>query len=173
MLRAIEESKKNDLYKLLFGLGIRHIGLKASKTLSLSFKDLDSIIDASYDELIVLDDFGEVMANSLVNFFAQEQNCHELMLLKELGLNFKCLTEIKTNENISGKTFVLTGTLPTLGRKEATEIIESVGGKVSGSVSKKTDFVVAGEAAGSKLDKANALGIPILSEDDLKSLLKQ
>lgn len=173
LLRAIEESKKNDLYKLLFGLGIRHIGLKASKMLSLSFKDLDSIVDASYDELIVLDDFGEVMANSLVNFFAQEQNRHELMLLKELGLNFKCLTEIKTNENISGKTFVLTGTLPTLGRKEATEIIESVGGKVSGSVSKKTDFVVAGEAAGSKLDKANALGIPILSEDDLKSLLKQ
>ena len=173
LLRAIEESKKNDLYKLLFGLGIRHIGLKASKMLSLAFKDFDSIIDASYDELIVLDDFGEVMANSLLNFFAQEQNRHELSVLKELGLNFKCLTKIKTNENVSGKTFVLTGTLPTLGRKEATEMIESVGGKVSGSVSKKTDFVVAGEAAGSKLDKANALGIPILSEEDLKSLLNQ
>ena len=173
LLQAIEASKQNDLYKLLFGLGIRHIGLKASKMLALAFKNFDSIIDASYDELIVLDDFGEVMANSLLNFFAQEQNQHELSVLKELGLNFKCLTEIKSNENVSGKTFVLTGTLPTLGRKEATEMIESVGGKVSGSVSKKTDFVVAGEAAGSKLDKANALGIPILSEDDLKSLLNQ
>ena len=173
LLQAIEASKQNDLYKLLFGLGIRHIGLKASKMLALAFKNFDSIIDASYDELIVLDDFGEVMANSLLNFFAQEQNQHELSVLKELGLNFKCFTEIKTNENVSGKTFVLTGTLPTLGRKEATEMIESVGGKVSGSVSKKTDFVVAGEAAGSKLDKANALGIPILSEDDLKSLLNQ
>ncbi|MBQ2966907.1 MAG: NAD-dependent DNA ligase LigA [Clostridia bacterium] len=171
LLKAIDASKHNDLFKLLFGFGIRHIGLKASKVLALTFRNLDALLHAEYEDLVSIDDIGDVMARSLLTFFAQEQNLHEIQVLKEQGLNFSCLTEIKTNENISGKTFVLTGTLPTMGRKEATELIESVGGKVSGSVSKKTDYVVAGEAAGSKLDKANALGIPILTEADLKKLI--
>lgn len=171
LLKAIEKSKQNDLFKLLFGLGIRHIGLKASKLLSLKFKTLDGIMSASKEELSAVNDIGEIMAESVVHFFSKEQNRIEIGRLKNAGLNFNCLTTVTENEKVSGKTFVLTGTLPTLGRKEATELIEQAGGKVSGSVSKKTDYVVAGDEAGSKLTKAQSLGIPILNEDELKSLL--
>ena len=171
LLKAIEKSKQNDLFKLLFGLGIRHIGLKASKLLSLKFKSLDGIMSASAEELSAVNDIGEIMAESVVHFFSKEQNRIEINRLRNAGLNFNCLTTVTENEKVSGKTFVLTGTLPTLGRKEATELIELAGGKVSGSVSKKTDYVVAGDEAGSKLIKAQNLGIPILNEDELKSLL--
>lgn len=171
LLKAIEKSKQNDLFKLLFGLGIRHIGLKASKLLSLKFKTLDGIMSASAEELSAVNDIGEIMAESVVHFFSKEQNRIEINRLRNAGLNFNCLTTVTENEKVSGKTFVLTGTLPTLGRKEATELIEQAGGKVSGSVSKKTDYVVAGDEAGSKLTKAQSLGIPILNEDELKSLL--
>lgn len=171
LLKAIEKSKQNDLFKLLFGLGIRHIGLKASKLLSLKFKSLDGIMSASAEELSAVNDIGEIMAESVVHFFSKEQNRIEINRLRNAGLNFNCLTTVTENEKVSGKTFVLTGTLPTLGRKEATELIEQAGGKVSGSVSKKTDYVVAGDEAGSKLTKAQNLGIPILNEDELKSLL--
>ncbi len=171
LLKAIEISKQNDLFKLLFGLGIRHIGMKASKLLSLKFKSLDGIMSASAEELSAVNDIGEIMAESVVHFFSKEQNRIEINRLRNAGLNFNCLTTVTENEKVSGKTFVLTGTLPTLGRKEATELIEQAGGKVSGSVSKKTDYVVAGDEAGSKLTKAQNLGIPILNEDELKSLL--
>lgn len=172
LISAIEKSKQNDLYKLLFGLGIRHIGLKASKVLALKFQNLDNILTASKDEFTDIDDIGEVMAESLINFFSQEQNLNELVLLKNAGLNTKSLTTIKQNAEISGKIFVLTGTLESFSRSEATKLIEQNGGKVSSSVSKKTDFVVAGDEAGSKLDKANKLGIKVINEDDLKSLLQ-
>lgn len=172
LIDAIEKSKKNDLYKLVFGLGIRHIGLKASKILSLKFKNLDNIITASKDEFTNIDDIGEVMAESLVNFFSQTQNLKELQLLKDAGVNTDSLTKIVENPEISGKIFVLTGTLESFSRSEATKLIEQNGGKVSSSVSKKTDYVVAGEEAGSKLDKANQLGVKILSEENLKTLLQ-
>lgn len=172
LIEAIEKSKQNDLYKLIFGLGIRHIGLKASKILSLKFGNLDNIITASKDELTKIDDIGEVMAESLVNFFSQTQNLNELELLKGSGVNTDSLTKIVENSEISGKIFVLTGTLESFSRSEATKLIEQNGGKVSSSVSKKTDYVVAGEEAGSKLDKANQLGIKILSEENLKTLLQ-
>ncbi|MBQ7040214.1 MAG: NAD-dependent DNA ligase LigA, partial [Clostridia bacterium] len=159
------------LYKLLFGLGIRHIGLKASKLLAAKFKNIDAIMSASLEQLTSIDDIGEIMAMSLNSFFSQEQNKLEISKLKSLGVNTECLGEVKENSNIAGKTFVLTGTLPTMGRKEATELIEGNGGKVSSSVSKKTDFVVAGEEAGSKLTKAQALGITIIDEEQLKSLI--
>lgn len=172
LIEAIEKSKQNDLYKLIFGLGIRHIGLKASKILSLKFGNLDNIITASKDDLTKIDDIGEVMAESLVNFFSQSQNLNELKLLKDAGVNTDSLTKIVENPEISGKIFVLTGTLESFSRTEATKLIEQNGGKVSSSVSKKTDYVVAGDEAGSKLDKANQLGIKILSEENLKTLLQ-
>ena len=171
LISAIENSKKNDLYKLLFGLGIRHIGLKASKLLSAEFRTMERIMSASEEEILKIDDIGKIMAQSLIAFFAQEQNKQEIIKFKELNLNMESLSEVKENSNFSGKTFVLTGTLPTMGRKEATELIEQNGGKVSSSVSKKTDYVVAGEEAGSKLTKAQSLGIKIIDEEQLKSLI--
>jgi len=172
LIAAIEKSKNNDLYKLIYGLGIRHIGLKASKLLSMKFRTMDAIINATYDELVSTDDFGDVMAESLVRFFEQEQNISEISKLAHKNVNMECLSEVKENANIAGKTFVLTGTLPTMGRKEATELIEQNRGKVSSSVSKKTDYVIAGEEAGSKLTKAETLGITILNEEQFKNLLE-
>ena len=172
LISAINKSKENDLYKLIFGLGIRHIGLKASKILAIKFQHIDNIIMATTEELSEIDDIGEVMAKSLTDFFSEPQNLNEIKRLKEFGVNMKSFTEIVENANFAGKTFVLTGTLSTLNRKEATELIEKNGGKVAGSVSKKTDYVVAGEEAGSKLTKAKLLGITILSEDEFTQMLK-
>lgn len=171
LISAIDKSKNNDLYKLLFGLGIRHIGLKASKTLAMKFRTLEAIMDAPLDELTLTADVGEIMAESMLKFFSQAQNREEILKLKEQNVNMECLSEIKENSSVSGKIFVLTGTLPTMGRKEATELIEMNGGKVSSSVSKKTDYVVAGEEAGSKLVKANELGIRVIDEDELKKMI--
>ncbi len=172
LIAAIENSKHNDLYKLLFGLGIRHIGLKASKILALRFKTLDNLAKASKEDLIAIDDVGETMADSLIMFFSQQQNQHEIECLQSAGVNMSLLTEVAQNANITGKTFVLTGTLPTLSRNEATAMIEANGGKVSSSVSKKTDYVVVGEDAGSKLKKAQELGISLITEAELRSLLQ-
>ena len=127
---------------------------------------------ATTEELSEIDDIGEVMAKSLTDFFSEPQNLNEIKRLKEFGVNMKSFTEIVENANFAGKTFVLTGTLSTLNRKDATELIEKNGGKVAGSVSKKTDYVVAGEEAGSKLTKAKLLGITILSEDEFTQMLK-
>ena len=171
LLSAIEKSKSNDLYRLLFGLGIRHIGLKASKMLAMRFGSMEALSEATPEDLTKVDDIGEIMAESLVNFFSQEQNKKEIARLKSLGVNMQSQVTITANANFDGKTFVLTGTLPTLSRKQATEIIEKNGGKVSSSVSKKTDYVVAGEEAGSKLTKAQELNIKIITEEELKNLL--
>ncbi len=168
LLAAIENSKKNDFYRLVFGLGIRNIGVKASKQLAAEFGSVEAISNATAEELLALDDFGEIMANSVVSFFEDGQTKHTLSQLAELGVNMTFTEQKKASSGVFfGKTFVLTGTLPTMTRDEAKRLIESKGGKTSDSVSKKTDYVVAGEAAGSKLTKANQLGIAVIDEETL------
>lgn len=166
LVDAIEKSKNNPLWQLIFGLGIRHIGTKAAKLLETEFDGIDHLSGASAERLCEIEGIGEIMAQSIVEFFSLDGTKELIYRLAEAGVNMN--STLKKKEGIfSGKTFVLTGTLPTLTRSEATEIIEKQGGKTSSSVSKKTDFVVAGEAAGSKLDKANSLGITVISEEEL------
>ncbi len=169
LINAIERSKSNPLWRLIFGLGIRHIGEKAAKLMEASFDGLESIANSSKDEFLKIDGFGEIMAESVYKFFALSGTKELINKLKTAGLNMK--SKEKAGQSIfSGKTFVLTGKLPTLSREEATEIIEGLGGKVSSSVSKKTSYVLAGEDAGSKLVKAQTLGIEIISEERFREL---
>lgn len=171
LLEAIEKAKENDAYKLLTGFGIPNIGKAAAKSIMKHFKSIEVLSHASLDELQDVNDIGEVSAECIRRFFLNEENKQILARLKEYGLNMSA-EETETIESpISGKTVVVTGTLPTWGRKEAQEMIEKYGGKASGSVSKKTDYLLAGEAAGSKLTKAQELGIPVLTEDEFKTLL--
>ncbi len=170
MLAAIEKSKKNDLSKLLFALGIRHIGQKAGKLLCDEFGDMESVMNASLERLTAIDGFGEIMAKSIVDFFSLPQSREEIRLLGEYGVNMKSQKQV-IDRRFEGKTFVLTGTLPTYSRNEASAIIESFGGKTASSVSKKTDFVLAGEEAGSKLVKAQQLGVAIISEEEFNSMI--
>lgn len=171
MRKAVEKSKQNDLSKLIFAFGIRHIGQKASKLLADSFKTLDNVMNAKKDEILIIEGFGEIMADSVVEFFSLEQTKQMVAELKEFGLNMESRREIKDNR-FEGMTFVLTGTLSTYGRKEAQEIIESFGGKAASSVSKKTTYVLAGEAAGSKLQKATDLGVAIINEEQFAEMIK-
>lgn len=163
LTEAIEASKQNDLYRLIFALGIRHIGQKAAKLLAERFITIDAIMSASSEEISSIEGFGGIMAESVVDYFALPQSKELVEELKGKGLKLKSNKEIK-DTRFSGKTFVLTGTLPTYSRTDATSVIESFNGKVSSSVSKKTDFVLAGEDAGSKLQKANELGVMVISE---------
>ncbi|NMA67481.1 MAG: NAD-dependent DNA ligase LigA [Clostridiaceae bacterium] len=165
LLSSIERSKDNDLSRLIFGLGIRHIGLRAAQLLAENFKNLDNLMNASKEEMQTIDDIGEKMADSLFVFMRQEQTQHTVNLLKEYGVNMVSKLARSSNGVFSGMTFVLTGTLPNYSRKEASNLIEERGGKVSGSVSKKTNYVLAGTGSGSKLDKALQLGITIIDED--------
>ena len=169
--KAVEKSKENDLSKLLFAFGIRHIGQKASKLLSDHFLNLDNIISATKEEILNIDGFGEIMADSVVEFFSLEQTKHMIDELKNAGLNMESQREIKDNR-FEGMTFVLTGTLTNFTRNEAQEIIESYGGKAASSVSKKTTYVLAGEAAGSKLQKATDLGVTIINEEQFAEMIK-
>lgn len=171
LLEAIEKSKENDAYKLLTGFGIPNIGKAAAKSIMKHFKTIEALSHASLDELQDVNDIGEVSAECIRRFFLDEENKQILDRLKEYGLNMSAEESETIESAITGKTVVVTGTLPTLGRKEAQEMIEKYGGKASGSVSKKTDYVLAGEAAGSKLTKAQELGIPVLTEDEFKTLL--
>lgn len=168
---AVEKSKQNDLSRLLFAFGIRHIGQKASKLLTDKFGTLDNIMNASKEEILTIDGFGEVMADSVIEFFSLEQTKQMISKLKEFGLNMESQREIKDNR-FEGMTFVLTGTLTNFTRNEAQEIIESYGGKTASSVSKKTTYVLAGEAAGSKLKKANELGVKVISEEEFGEMIK-
>ncbi len=170
LINAIEKSKENDLSRLIFALGIRNIGQKAGKELSKNFPDLDSLINATKDEISSCDDFGEIMAESIINFFKVEQNMDIVEKLRSAGVNFKSLQK-PSGTLLSGKTFVLTGTLPTLKRNEAAKIIEDNGGKTSSSVSKKTDFVLFGDEAGSKLEKAISLGIKTITEEEFFQMI--
>ena len=174
LLAAIEKSKSQSVERLLFGLGIKEVGAKMAKTLSRIYGDLDSLMNADEEELLEINDVGPVVAHSIVSWFSNEKNRETIEKLRECGLNFKFLgsTVKAANSYFSGKTVVLTGTLSSMGRKEATEILENLGAKVTGSVSKSTDAVVAGEEAGSKLDKAQALGITVLSESEFLALIK-
>ena len=174
LLDAIEESKKNSLEKLLTGLGIKEVGEKMAKTLARKYMNLDDLMKASEEELLEIPDVGPILAKSLVEWSNDETNIALISSLKEKGLNMNYLgsTTKAANSFFSGKTCVLTGTLSAMGRKEATEILENLGAKVTGSVSKATDVVIAGEEAGSKLDKAQALGIMVLNESKFLELIK-
>lgn len=163
LLKAIEASKQNDLYRLIFGLGIRHIGAKAAKLVADQLRTMDAILAASVEDFTAIDGFGEIMAKSLYDFLALPESRQLIDRFRELGLNMESQTQI-TDTRFAGMTFVLTGTLPTYKRSEAAAIIEGFGGKTASSVSKKTTYVLAGEEAGSKLDKANALGVPVIDE---------
>lgn len=173
LMDSIENSKQNDLYRLITALGIRHVGGKASKMLAKKYKTLDNIADASFEELQEMNDVGEVMANSIVEFFAQDQTRDLIEKLKQAGVNTEVVEEETGDNRFEGKTFVLTGSLEEFTRKEAEELIEKYGGKTSGSVSKKTDYVLAGEEAGSKLKKAQELGVTIISEQEFKEMIKE
>lgn len=168
--KAVENSKSADLSKLIFALGISNVGEKAAKTLAVKFGSLDKFEKAKMEELCQIDDVGEITAKSIVDFFSLEKNILLIERLKGLGLNTECKIE-KAGELFEGMTFVLTGTLPTLSRSEASEMIEKQGGKCSGSVSKKTSIVLAGEDAGSKLTKAKELGIRIIDEEEFLKML--
>ncbi len=171
LLDAIEKSKENDLFKLIFGLGIHHIGLKASKLLANRFGDMDSLLNAEISDITEIDGMGEITAKVLYDTLALSETRALIGELKALGLNMKNLTEIE-DKRFEGMTFVLTGTLEQFGRREAQEIIEKFGGKASGSVSAKTTIVLAGENAGSKLKKANDLGIRVITEDEFGEMIK-
>lgn len=169
LLKAIEASKENSLERLLFGLGIRHVGAKAAKTLAQQFDTMDKLQKATYDELVTINEIGDKMADAIVTYFSQEEVQELLRELQEAGVNmtYKGPKPVNVGDSDSvfaGKTIVLTGKLEELGRNEAKAEIEALGGKVTGSVSKKTDLVIAGEDAGSKLAKANELGIEVWDE---------
>ncbi len=172
LIKAIENSKKQDLSRLLYAFGIRQVGSKAGKLLAARFGSLDALMAATQEELTNLDDVGEITARSLREWLESPQSQHLIQRLREAGVNFET-TLAPAGDALAGQTFVLTGELSRFTRKEATEKLEALGAKVSGSVSKKTSYVVAGEAAGSKLQKANELGVPVLSEDDLVALLAE
>lgn len=169
--KSVDKSKTNDLSKLIFALGIRHIGAKAGKLLADKFKNIDNIINATVNDILEIDGYGQIMAESVFEYFASESAREIIEGLKTAGVNMTSTSQIKDNR-FEGMTFVLTGTLPTLKRNEASKIIESYGGKTSSSVSKKTTYVLAGEEAGSKLDKAQALGVEIIDEEKFLGMIK-
>ena len=171
LIDAIEKSKQNDLSKLLTGLGIRHVGAKTAKNLARSYRSMENLMNASMESLNEQSDLGGIMAKSIYDFFHEEQSIDLINKLKDAGVNMQCLEEESDDKKFEGMTFVLTGTLSKYSRTEASEIIEKFGGKTSGSVSKKTTYVLAGEDAGSKLTKAQSLGVQVISEDDFEKMI--
>lgn len=171
LINAIENSKSAEINKLIFALGIRHIGQKAAKLLCEHFLSIEAIFEASVDDILKIDGFGEIMAQSVYDYFSLPQTRTLIDNLKELGVKMKPLEKKQKGGVFLGKTFVLTGTLPTMTRSQASKIIEENGGKTSSSVSKKTDYVLAGEDAGSKLTKAQSLGVTVISEQELLSMI--
>ena len=171
LLKAVEASKAQDVSRLIFALGIRQVGSKAGKVLAGHFGSLDKLMEATLEELVEVPDVGAITARNIAEWFAQPQSKHLIERLREAGVNFESKRVI-TDDRFAGKIFVLTGALSKFTREEATEKIELFGGKASGSVSKKTSFVVVGENAGSKERKARELGIPILSEDDFLAMIQ-
>jgi len=170
VLREIEASKKLPLERVIFGLGIRMVGERTAEFLAVHFGAMDRLMEASEEELVEVNEVGPRIATSIREFFAEEKNRKLIERLREAGLTFTGERKVRGTQ-LSGMTFVLTGTLPTYSREDAKKMIEDAGGKVSGSVSKKTSYVVAGEDAGSKLDKANSLGVKVISESELLRML--
>lgn len=171
LIDAINESKNNDLFKLITALGIRHVGSKLAKTLAKKYKSMDNLMNASFEELSMQDDVGEITANSIYEFFNQEQTIDLIEKLKQSGVNMESLDQGSSDNRFEGMTFVLTGALEEFTRDQASEIIEKFGGKTSGSVSKKTTYVLAGEDAGSKFTKAQSLGVAVISETEFKEMI--
>lgn len=172
LLNAIEGSKNNDGTKLLTSLGISNVGKSAAKNLMKKFKSIDNLMRASYAQLIEVNDIGDVSAIAIIDYFKNPDNQAVIERLKGYGVNMSIIEDEDSDDRFDGKTFVVTGTLPTLSRKEASALIEKHGGKVSGSVSKKTDYLLAGENAGSKLTKAQSLGINVITEETLQEMVK-
>ena len=174
LLTSIENSKNNSLERLLFGIGIRYVGKKTAKILAKYYKDMDNLVNATYEELISIPDIGDIIAKSVVDYFSNKSNLDFIQILKDLGINMKYngVQIDDTNEKINGKTFVITGTL-SRPRDEIKEELENKGANVTSSVTKKTDFVLAGEKAGSKYDKAISLGIKIINEEELNNMLRE
>lgn len=173
LLKAIEKSKENDLDQLITGFGIKNVGKQTARVLASNFVDIDEISNATFDQLIRLPDFGETVANSVLDFFRLDTTKIIIDQLQRAGVNTKSkVSDTRKDDRFSGQTFVITGTLPNLKRDEATRIIQMYGGKVSGSVSKKTSYVLAGEEAGSKLTKAEELEIKIIDEEEFNKMLK-
>ncbi|MCI9155512.1 MAG: NAD-dependent DNA ligase LigA [Lawsonibacter sp.] len=171
LMGALEKSKKQDLSRLIYAFGIRQVGQKAGKILAARFQTMDALQNAALEELTAVDDVGEITARSILDWMASPQSQHLIQRLKEAGVNMTA-AEQGSDQRFAGMTFVLTGALEKFTRDEASEMIEARGGKAAGSISKKTTYVVAGEAAGSKLRKAQELGIPVLTEDEFLALLK-
>ena len=172
LIKAIENSKGNNLDKLIFAFGIRNVGEKAARMLCEEFKTIENLINASVEDIIKIDGFGEIVAKSVVNYFAGENVQNIISRLKEKGVNTNFVSTVESDV-LKGKTIVVTGTLPTLSRDAAEKLITDNGGKAASSVSKKTSYVLAGEKAGSKLDKANQLGIPVITEEDFLNMIKR
>jgi len=176
LLDALEKSKHTTLARFLYGLGLRHVGEATAKDLARHFGALDALMDAGVEQLVQVNDVGPVVAEAIHTFFAQPHNREVVEQLRACGLHWEeregGAPAEPAAQHLAGKTVVLTGTLPTLGRDEAKDLLEAAGAKVAGSVSKKTSYVVAGADAGSKLAKAQELGVPVLDEDGMRALLK-
>ena len=172
LVDAINQSKQNDLYRLITALGIRHIGTRSAKILAKKYKTMDNLMNASIESLSMVEDVGEITANSIYNFFKNEQTIDLIDKLKEAGVNMTALEDENADNRFENNVFVLTGSLEKYTRQEASDIIEKFGGKVSSSVSKKTSYVLAGEEAGSKLTKAQNLGVAIISEEEFENMIK-
>lgn len=173
LLSNIEGSKENEPERLLTGLGIRNVGRRTAKTIMQHYDSIDDLLQANLEELTAIPDIGATTAKDIVDFFRNEANRAVIEALRDAGVNMRVHREEGGSQKLSGLTIVVTGTLPTLGRKEATELIEKNGGKCSGSVSKKTNYLVAGEAAGSKLSKAQQLGVPVITEAQLLAMIEE
>ena len=173
LLEAIEGSKNNEPFRLLTGFGIPNVGKAAAKAIMRHFGSIEALQQAGKEALLEIDDIGEVSADCILKYFASEKNQEIIARLKAAGVNMEMPESDEVGDLLAGMTIVVTGTLPTLGRKEAQELIERNGGKAAGSVSKKTSYVLAGENAGSKLTKAQDLGIPVLSEAEFLQMIQK
>ena len=172
VLNSLEKSKNIEFFRFIYGLGISEVGIKTAKDLAKTFKTLEKLENTSFEELVAVEDIGEIIAQNIVDYFKDENNLNEMQRLFDAGVKILAESENKS-EKLSGLTFVLTGTLPNYSRIEMTKIIEENGGKTASSVSKNTNYVLAGEEAGSKLDKAKALGVSVLTESEFFELLEK
>ena len=171
LIESIEKSKSQELFHLITALGIRQVGVKAAKVISKKYKSIDELMLASLEDLSKINDVGEITADNIYTFFRQDQTIDIINKLKQAGVNMQSSEEDNLDNRFEGKVFVLTGSLEKYSRNEASDIIEKFGGKTSSSVSKKTDFVVAGEEAGLKLTKAQELGVTIISEEEFEKMI--